>query len=80
MGYSIRQLATLGVIAPLMAACVKASTYHRDLAGTRAQITAEQQARMNADSLVCYPERRKRSSAMQERSRGREDGCCGTAE
>ena len=50
MGYSIRQLATLGVIAPLMAACVKASTYHHDLADTRAQITAEQQARMNADS------------------------------
>jgi peptidoglycan-associated lipoprotein len=50
MGYSIKQIATIGVIAPLMAACVKASTYHQDLAATRGQITAEQQARMAADS------------------------------
>ena len=50
MAYSIKQLATLGVIAPLMAACVKASTYHHDLADTRAQISTEQQARMAADS------------------------------
>ena len=50
MGYSIRQIATLGVIAPMMVACVKASTYHHDLADTRSQITAEQQARMAADS------------------------------
>ena len=50
MGYSVKQLATLGVVAPFMAACVKASTYHHDLAHTRAQITAEQQARTAADS------------------------------
>jgi peptidoglycan-associated lipoprotein len=50
MGYSIRQIATLGLVAPLMVACVKASTYHHDLADTHAQITAEQQARLAADS------------------------------
>jgi peptidoglycan-associated lipoprotein len=33
-----------------MVACVKASTYHHDLADTHAQISAEQQARLAADS------------------------------
>jgi peptidoglycan-associated lipoprotein len=50
MVYSIKQIATLGLVAPLMVACVKASTYHHDLADTHAQISAEQQARLAADS------------------------------
>ncbi len=50
MKISVKQVVTLGVVAPLMAACVKASSYHRELAQTRAQISQEKQERLAADS------------------------------
>jgi peptidoglycan-associated lipoprotein len=50
MGISVKQVVVLGLVAPLLAACVKTSTYHKDLAQTRAQIASEQAARAAADS------------------------------
>ena len=50
MAISVKQVVVLGLAAPLMAACVKTSTYHKDLAQTRAQLAQEQQARAAADS------------------------------
>jgi outer membrane protein OmpA-like peptidoglycan-associated protein len=50
MGRTGRRVVTLGLVAPLMAACVRASSYHRDLAQTRAELAQERQARQAADS------------------------------
>ena len=50
MGISVKQVVVIGLVAPLMVACVKASTYHHELAQTRAQIAQEKQDRAAADS------------------------------
>lgn len=50
MGISVKHAIALGAVVPFMASCVKASSYHRELGETRAQITAEQQSRLAADS------------------------------
>lgn len=50
MGISVKQVVVVALVAPLMAACVKTSNYHRDLAQTRAQIAQEKQERAAADS------------------------------
>jgi outer membrane protein OmpA-like peptidoglycan-associated protein len=50
MSITVKQIVTLATIAPLMAGCVKASTYHRDLRDTRSQIASERTDRMAADS------------------------------
>jgi len=50
MGISVKQIVSIGLVAPLMGACVKASSYHKELAQTRAQIAQEKQAREAADS------------------------------
>jgi len=50
MGISVKQVVVIGLVAPLMAACVKTSQYRRDLVQTRAQIAQEKQDRTTADS------------------------------
>src|SRR5271155_4044581 len=50
MGISTTQVVLAALVAPLMAGCVKASTYRRDLVQTRADIVQERQDRMAADS------------------------------
>ena len=50
MSISVKQVVVIGLVAPLMAACVKASTYHKDLAQTKAQLAQEKQERAAADS------------------------------
>jgi peptidoglycan-associated lipoprotein len=50
MGISIKSLAIVGSIAPLLAACVSTGQYNKDLAETRSQITAEKDARTAADN------------------------------
>ncbi len=50
MGISVKQAVVVGLVAPLLAACVKTSTYRRDLTQTRAQLAQEKQERAAADS------------------------------
>jgi len=50
MGISVRKLVVLGLVAPFMAACVKSSTYHKDLAQTRSMLADEKASRAAADS------------------------------
>jgi peptidoglycan-associated lipoprotein len=50
MGLSVKHVIALGAIAPFMAGCVKASSYHRELRETREQIAAERSERAAADS------------------------------
>jgi len=50
MGISATQVVLAAFVAPLMAGCVKASTYHRDLVQTRSEIAQEKQDRTTADS------------------------------
>jgi outer membrane protein OmpA-like peptidoglycan-associated protein len=50
MVISVKQVVVIGLVAPLMAACVKTGNYRRDLAQTRAQISQEKQERAAADS------------------------------
>ena len=50
MGISVKQLAIVSAVAPLLAACVSTGQYNKDLADTRSQIAAEKDARTAADN------------------------------
>jgi len=50
MGKSVKQAVLIGLVMPVMGGCVKASSYHRELAATRAQIAQEKQDRTAADA------------------------------
>jgi outer membrane protein OmpA-like peptidoglycan-associated protein len=52
MGTSLKQVAAIALVVPVMGACVHPGQYKKDLADTRAQIAQEKSDRMAADSSL----------------------------